>query len=479
MPRDCNRHGRTGLSVRRTSGAELELSGLRSENSRGREFPGQYRHIESRPMQLKIEKLVYGGDGLARLPADEHGKGKTVFVPFVLDGEEVEATLAAQKPGFARARLLGVTAASHSRVVPGCLYFQGCGGCHYQHASYEHQLRIKAEILRETLRRTAKVEVPFELQIHASPPWSYRNRTRLRVQATPEFALGYYRTRSHDLMPVEQCPISSPLINRAIGAIWQRGRMGEIPAAMREVELFADHADQVLLLEAYCEPRTSSADAQAAADGLAHILPEVKGVMAFESPPANQLLEPKPLAASGDTRITYVTKRSPYQVSAGAFFQVNRFLIDDLAGIVGDRVSGHLALDLYAGVGLFSVPLARSFAQVIAVEASQTAYADLRQNAGHEVKAVRATTAQYLGQAFGIRPDLVVADPPRSGLGEDVVQGLARLAAPRITYVSCDPSTLARDLRTLLSLGYGIEGAHLLDLFPQTYHIESVFRLAR
>ena len=430
-------------------------------------------------MQLKIEKLVYGGDGLARLPADEQGKGKTVFVPFVLDGEEVEATLAAQKPGFARASLVRVTAASHRRVVPGCPYFQRCGGCHYQHTSYQHQLRIKAEILRETLRRTAKVEVPCELQIHASPQWSYRNRTRLRVQTTPEFALGYYRSRSHDLMPVEHCPISSPLINLAIGAIWQRGRMGEIPVAVREVELFADHADQVLLLEAYCQPRTSRADAQAAADRLAHIIPEVKGVTAFAPPPGNQFLEPKPLAASGKTRITYVTRRSPYEVSAGAFFQVNRFLIDDLAGMVTDRASGQLALDLYAGVGFFSVLLARNFAQVIAVEASQTAYANLRHNTGHAVKAVRATTAQYLGQASGIRPDLVVADPPRGGLGNDVGHSLARLDAPRITYVSCDPSTLARDLRMLLSLGYRIEGAHMIDLFPQTYHIESVFHLAR
>ena len=432
-------------------------------------------------MRLKIEKLVYGGDGLARLPADERGPGKTAFVPFVLEGEEVEATLAELKPGFARAGLERVAAASLHRVEPGCPYFQRCGGCHYQHASYEHQLRIKAEILRETLRRTAKVEVPCELQIHASAEWEwdYRNRTRLKVQTAPEFGLGYYRLRSHELMPVEQCPISSPLINRGIAAVWQGGRSGEIPAVVRELEFFADHADGVLLVEAYCEPGTSRVDAQEAADKLAGIMPEVKGVVVFEQAQANQLLEPKRLAASGGTEILYQTKRAAYRVSAGAFFQANRFLIDELAGIVTDGAAGELALDLYAGVGLFSVPLTQSFAQVIAVEASQTSYADLRQNGGREVKAVRATTAQYLEQASGIHPDLVVADPPRGGLGENVVRSLARLGAPRIAYVSCDPSTLARDLQTLLSLGYRIEGAHMIDLFPQTYHIESVFHLAR
>jgi 23S rRNA (uracil1939-C5)-methyltransferase len=430
-------------------------------------------------MQLKIEKLIYGGDGLARLPADDHGPGKTVFVPFVLAGEAVEAALAEQKPGFARASLNRVAAVSPDRVEPGCQYFQLCGGCHYQHSSYEHQLQIKSEILRETLRRTAKVELPCELQIHSSLEWGYRNRTRLKVQTAPEFALGYYQLRSHQLLPITHCPISSPLVNRAVAAVWECGRSDEIPPAVRELELFADHADEVLLVEAYCEPRTSQGDAQAAADKLSSIMREVKGAAVFELPPANQFVEPKRLAASGSTTIAYRTKRAAYRVSAGAFFQVNRFLIDELAEIVVGGATGQMALDLYAGVGLFAVPLEESFAQVIAVEASQTSYADLRQNAGQEVKAVRSTTAQYLDQASGIHPDMVVADPPRGGLGENVVRSLARLGAPRITYVSCDPSTLARDLRTLLSLGYRIEGAHLIDLFPQTYHIESVFHLAR
>ena len=440
-------------------------------------------HIESKYMQLKIEKLIYGGDGLARLPADEQGPGKTVFVPYVLEGEEVEAAFTEQKPGFARARLERVDAASPNRVEPGCPYFQRCGGCNYQHASYEHQLKIKAEILRETLRRTAKIELPCELQIHAASvpggEWGYRNRTRLKVQTAPQFALGYYRSQSHELLPVEKCPISSPLINRAMAAVWERGRAGEIPAVVRELELFVDHADESLLVEAYCAPRTSEQDAASAAEKLAGILREAKGAVVFELPPANQFVDPKRLAAFGKTAIVYATKLAAYRVSAGAFFQGNRFLIDELVGIVTGGASGSLALDLYAGVGLFSVPLKQSFAQAIAVEASQTSFADLRQNVGQEVKAVRATTAQFLDQASGMKPDLVVADPPRGGLGENVVRKLAGLGAARVTYVSCDPSTLARDLRTLLSLGYRIDRAHMVDLFPQTYHIESVFHLAR
>jgi 23S rRNA (uracil1939-C5)-methyltransferase len=166
-------------------------------------------------------------------------------------------------------------------------------------------------------------------------------------------------------------------------------------------------------------------------------------------------------------------------VRAGAFFQVNRHLINELVGIVtGD--SGEQALDLYAGVGLFSTVLSLRFPQVIAVEASQTSYGDLVHNSPINVKPIRATTADFLRSATRkLRPDLVVVDPPRSGLGETVVQSIVGLGAHRMTYISCDPATASRDLAGLLGAGYRIEQAHLVDLFPQTYHLESVFHLAR
>jgi 23S rRNA (uracil1939-C5)-methyltransferase len=426
-----------------------------------------------------IEKMVYGGEGLARLPSDERGPGKAVFVPFSIDGEEVEAETVEQKPGFARARLERVDTPSADRVEPGCDYFGECGGCQYQHASYPRQLKIKSAILVETLKRTGKIELPCELRTHSSPEWKYRNRTRLKVQAAPAFALGYYKLRSHEFLPIEQCPISSPLINRAISELWSAGSAAGIPAEIVEMELFADHADERLLVEIYCESRTAKPVAQKIADTVAQILSSAIGVVVFEQAPANQLIEPKRLAVFGESALVYETKSASYRVSAGAFFQVNRFLIDELIAIVTDETSAKLALDLYAGVGLFATVLARSFAQVIAVESSQTSLADLRHNAPPEVKAVLATTEQYLGQASGLYADLIVVDPPRGGLGEAVARSLAKLDAPKITYVSCDPSTLARDLKVMNDLGYRIEEAHLIDLFPQTFHIESVFKLAR
>ena len=429
-------------------------------------------------VRFEIEKLVYGGDGLARLPSDEQGRGKSVFIPFVLGGEQVEAAVTEEKPGFARARLESVLQASPDRITPGCPYFQRCGGCHYQHADYSNQLKIKAAILRETLERTAKLEIPCQLEIHPSPEWNYRNRTRLKVEATPHFALGYYGFRSHDLLPVERCPISSPLINRAIETLWQWAAHAEVSSHMREVEFFTNHSDDRLLLEVYCGPGTPRRAARELAESLAAMLGEVSGVTVFAPAKPGSFTPPKRLAQSGEAQLTYKAELADYKVGASSFFQVNRFQIDELVKIVTENVSGKIAVDLYAGVGLFSVVLARSFQQVIAVEVSQDSLADLRDNAPREVKAVSATTEQFLRQASGLRPDLVVADPPRAGLGEGVVGALAQLGPPRITYVSCDPSTLARDLRTFGGLGYRIVGAHLVDLFPQTFHIESVFHLA-
>jgi len=434
-------------------------------------------------MQLTIEKMIYGGDGLARLPADKNGRGKAAFIPFVLSAENVEAIIVEEKPGFVRAKAEALLTASPHRVAPACPYFQRCGGCHYQHASYEHQLEIKADILKENLRRIAKLELQQELIVHRSPPWNYRNRTRLKLQSVPQFALGYYRLNSHDLLPVEQCPISSPLINQAIGKLWELGRAGRVATQIVELELFANSDDSHLLIEAYCAAETADS-AKSWAEQLHQALPGAIGVTVFEERPSTPhpaaAAEPRLITSSGTTTLDYKTRRAIYRVSAGSFFQINRHLTDELVEIVTAGSSGKTALDLYAGVGLFSSVLNREFERVIAVESSPTSHADLLYNSPSNVKAVRATTEQYLKNAAGkLRPDLVVVDPPRGGLGEKVVRGLGELVAPHITYVSCDPATLARDLGRLLSFGYRVEQAHLVDLFPQTYHVESVFRLVR
>ena len=450
---------------------------------RGQECP-RYTY----DLLLSIEKLIYGGDGLARTPAGVDGRSMAVFVPFVLPGEQVEADIRQEKPGFARGSVAHLIEASPDRVEAGCPYFRQCGGCHYQHIPFERQLEFKAEILRETLRRIARIELKSELRLHASPPWHYRNRTRLQVRTEPEFALGFFQFGSHTFLPVRECPISSPLLNRVMARLLELGGLN-CPAAVEEIELFADAADERLLAWAFCGRGADSRDLLQWAEALRRDLPEISGATLFSSrrlssPQRTEEdeapMDAKALAHSAAKALRYRTKDHEYQVSAGAFFQVNRHLIDELISIVTGNASGEIALDLYAGVGLFSAVLARNFHHIFGVEASQTSHGDFVQNVPANVKAVGARTEDYLrSRPMQKSPDLVVLDPPRTGVGKVVTRSLVELGAPRVRYVSCDPATLARDIAPLLAAGYHIEEAHLFDLFPETFHIESVMLLAR
>ena len=444
-------------------------------------------------MLLTIEKLIYGGDGLARLPADASGRGKAVFVPFVLSGEEIEASITEQKPGFARAHADKILEPSPYRIQAGCPYFGACGGCHYQHASYEQQIQIKKEILRETLRRMAKLELSIDIEVHPSPPWNYRNRSRLQVQTNPAFKAGYYKAGSHELLAVEQCPISSPLINRGISALWQSGRAGKAPQGANEIELFANADDSQLLIEVSATPDSRRSALRTWAEDLRGLMPEIAGIVVFRENSSTRQHAKEKLLTVGTDHLMYQTQRAAYRVSAGSFFQANRYLTDELVRIVTQGHSGELALDLYSGVGLFSTVLACDIRHIVSVELSQTSSGDLSYNVPANGEVVQATAEQYLARTKdegkagkGIvlphsfhTPDLAVVDPPRSGLGERVARLLATLGAPRVVYVSCDPATLARDLVPLCAAGYQVDQLHLVDLFPQTYHLETVVHLVR
>jgi len=430
-------------------------------------------------MILTIEKLVYGGDGLARLADDAtgEGRGKAVFVPFVLPGEQVEAELVEQRPGFARARLGKVIAPSPQRIEPQCPYFGQCGGCQYQHAGYEQQVEAKRAILLENLRRLGKLDWTDDVTLHRSPPWQYRNLTRVQLSSGPPFTVAYFRHGSHELLAIEQCPISSPLINRAITALNELGRANAIPAAVEEAELFADDSDARLLLEVYLAPGAEfdSPTVQSFWERLQAALPESAGVTVFAALPREHR-EPKRLGAFGVPDLLYRAGEQTYRVSAGSFFQSNRHLTTELLRIVTAGQRGELALDLYAGVGLFACALAPSFKRVIAVEAANFSFRDLRRNAPPNVQAVQTTAENYLADAR-VSPDLVIVDPPRSGLGEKVARAIAGMRPRRMTYVSCDPATLSRDLKILVESGLRVIELHLVDLFPQTFHIETVVQL--
>lgn len=443
-------------------------------------------------MELTIEKLVYGGDGLARVEGDD-GRRKTVFVPLVLPGEHVDVTIVDERPGFARARLDRVLAPALERTQSPCPYFGECGGCHYQHATYEAQLRYKTTILHETVERIAKIKLP-EIVAHGSPPLHYRNRTRMKVSPVlsgeTNFAIGYYRLASHTLLPIKECPISSPLINRAIQTVWSLAATHELPKGLAEIEFFADQDDRQLLIEFLTDQGPDNKQLRDFAGQLKTALPEITGIAALSrnpnetsdtvaAPELDASAHGQSLMLAGAPNLQYKVGEFTYRVSAGSFFQTNRYLTHKLLDLATANISGKLVLDLYAGVGLFTLPLAKTFERVTAVESSPASFHDLIANAPATVKPIESTSELFLENFRGSKPDFVVVDPPRIGLGKRVVKKLIKLSPKQIAYVSCDPSTLSRDLPGFVAAGYRVTQAHLVDLFPQTFHIESVLRLER
>jgi 23S rRNA (uracil1939-C5)-methyltransferase len=392
--------------------------------------------------EVTVEKLVYGGEGLARL------NGRVVFTPFVLPGERILAQARQEKPGLVRAQAVEVLEAAPERVAAPCPYFARCGGCHYQHAPYEYQLALKRAILVEELRRLGKIEPPGHIEIVAGEPWAYRNRAQLHVE---ENRLGYREARSHRLCAIDHCPISSPAINDAIRTLVSMQRDSRWPRFVRSLEIFSDEREvQINVLE------TDRPVARRFFDWCADLIPGVvTGALDYEG---------------------------RFRVSSNSFFQVNRFLADRLVETALGDSTGQRALDLYAGVGLFSVPLAARFGKVTAVESGGGAVRDLQFNAERagraNLTAVQNTAEEFLA-GMTEPPDLVLLDPPRSGLGKAVVERLIALRAPRVTIVACDPATLARDLAALLGGGYKIDRMALVDLFPQTFHMETVAALSR
>ena len=396
--------------------------------------------------ELLIEKWVYGGAGLGRL------EGRVALAPFVLPGERVRIAVERQKPSLLEARATEWLERAPQRVEPPCPYFTRCGGCHYQHAIYEFQAAQKVEIVREVLRRVGKVEAPPAIALRTAEPLGYRNRSQFHLRGA---RIGYLAAGSHELVPVDECPISAPAINQALTVLKKSIKDRRWPRFVEQVELFTN-GEQTLIN--VLETTGGRRVARGFFDWLGERIPGAElGAIEYPVGPAR------------------------FRVSHNSFFQVNRFLVEDLVEEVVGGETGETAVDLYAGVGLFSIPLARRFSRVTAVESSPSAVHDLQYNAagqGLEVAAQRMQAEQYLG-GLSETPSLIVADPPRSGLGKNVVKHLLRLAPPSMVLVSCDPATLARDLGALLADGYTLRSMTVVDLFPQTYHVEIVARLGR
>jgi len=418
---------------------------------------------------VQIEKPIYGGSFLARVD------GKATFVPLTVPGEEARVRIVEEKRSYATAEPEEILKASANRIEPPCPHFGVCGGCNYQHADYDTQLAWKRQVLRETLQRGG-VLVPDNISILSANPWHYRNRIRIAIDQ--ERRAGYRGRRSRDIVPIRECTIAAPLLLKAALTAAETLQSTKPAFLPTEISLFCD-ADETQLLASIFVQSSAKREFEQFSIAWKERCPALVGVEVVTEGRPNH--ESKQIARWGGSSITYRAGGSDYRVDHRAFFQVNRWLLDDFVQrVIADR-QGTLAWDLFAGVGLFSRHLADRFSEVIAVESSPQANRALTANLeGTSARSVDSDTLSFLKDpGCDLRPDLILVDPPRAGLGPETTTLLGEIAAPNILYVSCDPATLARDLRALLDSGYSIVSITLADLFPQTFHLETVVELQR
>jgi 23S rRNA (uracil1939-C5)-methyltransferase len=383
--------------------------------------------------EVEIERILPGGYGLA------HSAGKTVFVSLAAAGDRLRVRIEREQGNVLFASIEEILVASPDRIEPPCPYFGRCGGCDFQQLTYDKQLAAKAEIIRDCLHRIARIENVPEIVVTPSPSdWRYRARAMWQIDRAQQ-AIGYYERGSRRVCDVADCAVLVPelqeTLERVRAADWQ-----EFPADLKHLDVVAGE-NGVSLAPSFAEFQTRELS----------------------------------LTIGGES----------YSYNAESFFQINPSLLAPLIefalqSVSGEAVKGEAAIDLYCGVGLFTLPLARRFKRVIGVEANPVATRFARRNLQRaqleNARVINASVAEWI-RSRSVVADFVLLDPPRAGAESVVIKEIFDLNASRISYVSCDPATLARDLKKLIGGGYEIESLAAFDLFPQTHHVETVVRL--
>ncbi|HEV2912301.1 MAG TPA: class I SAM-dependent RNA methyltransferase [Pyrinomonadaceae bacterium] len=381
--------------------------------------------------EVSIERIVPGGAGLA------HANGQTIFVGLCAPGDRLRVEIYQRRGKASFASIREVIEPSPERIEPPCPYFGRCGGCDFQQLNYRAQLDSKVSIIRDCLRRIARIEPPEQIPITPSPlEWQYRSRAQWQYDPVRRH-LGYFERGSHRVCDVVECPVIVPQLQEALTRLRERARDGSLP----DVQEF---------------------QAVAGDEGASLTPPVAPGTM---------------------REVTRTIGEHRYRFDAEGFFQINHELLPSLIAAAVSDAEGEHAIDLYCGVGLFTLPLARRFARVTGVEADESAISHARSNLQDarlsNVAFHCARVSDWL-EAPGRKSaplDLILLDPPRAGVEEKAMAGILALAPRRIAYVSCDPATLARDLKRLIDGGYHLDSVAAFDLFPQTHHVETVAHL--
>lgn len=382
-----------------------------------------------RTFEVEVERILPGGMGLA------HAGGKTVFVSLAAPGDRVRVRVEREQGNVQFASIEEILRPSPVRIEPPCPYFGRCGGCDFQQLTYDAQLAAKSEMIRDCLHRIAGLENVPEIVVTPSPDdWHYRMRAMWQIDQDQR-TIGYYERGSRRVCDVVDCAVLRPELQAKLEAV-RNTDWAEFPPDLKHLDVVAGE-NGVSFAPAFAEFQT--------------------------------------------TELRLTVRGEVYRYNAMAFFQINPMLFGPLIDFALTDTSGESAIDLYSGVGFFTLPLLRRFRRVIAVEANPTTVRFARKNlrdAGFDARqVVGANVAGWFSSISRRDVDFVLLDPPRAGAESAVIKGILDLRPPRISYVSCDPATLARDLKKLLAGGYRIDAIMGFDLFPQTHHVETVARL--
>jgi 23S rRNA (uracil1939-C5)-methyltransferase len=413
---------------------------------------------------VKIEKVVYGGYGLAK-------EDKVYFVPYTLPNEEVEIQVVEEKKDYSIANPIKILNPSPFRVVASCKYYTVCGGCDFQHINYEKQVEIKKEILNDQLLRIGKVDIQIE-SVYPSNPFKYRNKAQFKFNGNK---LGFYKQNSYEIVDIDYCYLLKDDLNNIIEPL--KKFLLKYALTPSQIVVFSNCKDEKLLKFEFLD------DSQ-----IVNVIPDlsiykdeidekIKGV-GFYSKNKRHILV-------GEDVVFEAVDKYKYRVSMDSFFQVNIYQVKNLIDTVISNVKDYKkAVDFYCGVGTITIPLAFHLKEVLGIEANEEAVKDAKANIKHNnlknIKFLKGKTDKGLKYAKDFNPDLVVLDPPRSGLNKRIIKEISSIkTVKRVIYVSCNPSTLARDLKDFQESGFNTKSVSMIDMFPQTHHIESVAILDR
>ncbi len=419
----------------------------------GTESPSTPKVVRMSSFQLHLTAMAHGGEAIGR------HEGKVIFVPYTIPGEEVLVEVVEERRRYARARLMEVLSPSPHRVEPPCPHFGQCGGCHWQHIAYQAQLDYKRQILCDQLARIGGLpEAMVRPTIPSPSPWHYRNHIQFSIAEDGQ--LGFRAARSHRVVPIGECHILHPLLEELLVALDLN-----LPG-LRRLSLRAgvNTGDRMVIFETEDdEPPALEAD-----------MPVSCVLLLSDGTPVNLV---------GSNHIVEEVAGRRFRISAASFFQVNTPVAEKLIKLAADYLDlrgDEVLLDAYCGVGTFGLSLAERVGEVIGIEENPFAVADANFNAGEleNVTLIEGRVEDVLPD-LEERIDVAILDPPRVGCEPEALRALAELGPRRIVYVSCDPATLARDVRRLGEAGYVLVEAQPIDMFPQTYHLESVALLRR